>query len=382
LGTADIWVTTRATTNDDWGTPLNLGSPVNGSAYDAGPNISVDGLLFFFHSNRAGGYGSGDIYMRRRATEDGPWGQVAHLEAPINGPAYDFNPAIAADGSILYFASDRPGGAGDSDIWQVTVTPTVDFNGDEMVEIKDLLRLIESWDQDDRVVDIGPTPFGDGIVDAADLEVLMSYWGQEIPHPALVTRWKFDETEGDIAHDSAGTYDATLFNEPTWRPTGGQLDGALELDGLDDFATTAFILDPSAGAFSVFAWVKGGGFGQAVISQAAGANWLMAAAPNGALMTELKGSGRTGKPLTSVVDITDGVWHRVGFTWDGSNRVLYVDDVEVARDMQSGPAGSTGGLYIGADSALSTGTFWSGLIDDVRIYNVGLTPDETTALAQ
>lgn len=64
--------------------------------------------------------------------------------------------------------------------------------------------------------------------------------------------------------------------------------------------------------------------------------------------TELKETGRKGKALVSAAIITDGAWHRVGFTWDGSNRILYVDGVEVARDMQASPAGSTQNLTIGA----------------------------------
>ena len=67
--------------------------------------------------------------------------------------------------------------------------------------------------------------------------------------------------------------------------------------------------------------------------------------------------------------ITDGQWHHVCLVWDGSHRILYVDGTEVARDTQTSLAASAGGLYIGAGSALAPGTFWSGLIDDVRIYN-------------
>ena len=100
----------------------------------------------------------------------------------------------------------------------------------------------------------------------------------------------------------------------------------------------------------------------------------MAGAPDGVLMTTVKGFGRTAKPLTSAVEITDGVWHRVGFVWDGANRTLYVDDIEVARDMQTSLAGSAGGLCVGADSALSPSSFWTGLIDDVRIYNRAVRP--------
>jgi len=64
----------------------------------------------------------------------------------------------------------------------------------------------------------------------------------------------------------------------------------------------------------------------------------------------------------------------VGFTWDGTTRTLYVDDVEVAADAQNGLAAATAGLYLGAGKALEPGTFFSGLIDDVRIYNRAVTP--------
>jgi hypothetical protein len=46
--------------------------------------------------------------------------------------------------------------------------------------------------------------------------------------------------------------------------------------------------------------------------------------------------------------ITDGAWHRVGFTWDGSTRYLYVDDILVAEDGHAGLAEGYGGLNIGA----------------------------------
>jgi hypothetical protein len=72
--------------------------------------------------------------------------------------------------------------------------------------------------------------------------------------------------------------------------------------------------------------------------------------------------------------ITDGDWHRVGFVWDGSQRILYVDDMEVAIDTQSGLGSSEGGLYIGAGKNLEPGSFFSGLIDDVRIYDRAITP--------
>jgi hypothetical protein len=88
----------------------------------------------------------------------------------------------------------------------------------------------------------------------------------------------------------------------------------------------------------------------------------------------LKQAGRTGKPLTSSAVITDDAWHRVAFVCDGSNRILYVDSVEVARDTQANLAASDGDLYLGVGSTLASGTFWSGLIDDVRIYDRAVEP--------
>ncbi len=137
---------------------------------------------------------------------------------------------------------------------------------------------------------------------------------------------------------------------------------------------TEFIRDPAEGPLSIFAWVKGGGPGQVIVSQANGANWLMADASQGLLMTELKSAGRISHALCSQSVITDGAWHRVGLVWDGSNRILCVDNVEVARDTQSSLAGTYAGLYIGASSQLDPDSFFSGLIDDVRIYNRAVNP--------
>ena len=111
---------------------------------------------------------------------------------------------------------------------------------------------------------------------------------------------------------------------------------------------TESVRDPSQGPFSVFVWVQGGAPGQVIVSQQDGTNWLAGGSSDGALMTDLKSAGRQSRPLTSMIVITDGAWHRVGFVWDGSNRILYVDDIEVARDTQTNLIGSTGGMYFGA----------------------------------
>ena len=374
-GSSDLWVVKRATLSDPWGPPANLGSAVNSSTFDLWPNISADGLALFFGSGRPPGLVPDDIWVTTRATVSDPWGLPVNLGPRVNLSAADDDcPSISADGRTLYFTSNRPGGYGSYDIWQAPIIPIVDFNGDEIVDIKDLVILIEHWGTNETRCDIGPMPWGDGKVDEKDLEVLMRYWQQEILNPALAAYWKLDETSGMMAADSIGASNGTLVGNPIWQPAGGKLGGALQLDGIDDYVKTPFVVDPAKGPFSVFAWVKGGAPGQVILSQATGVNWLMADASDGALATEIKGPGRTGKALKSAKIITDGVWHRVGFVWDGSNRILYVDGVEVARDTQANLPSSSGGLYIGAGASLAPGTFWSGLIDDVRMYDRAVKP--------
>jgi len=366
-GPYDLWMSTRATVQDPWGLPVNLGANVNSSAGELECSLSADGLVLFFASGRAGGLSNYDLWMTTRKSREDPWAPTVNVGSVVNSTSTEGSAGVSADMRTLYFCSDRPGSLGGYDLYAAPILPLVDFTGDERVDLRDLERLIESWGQDDPSVDVGPNPWGDGVVDKADLEVLMSYWGQEIPSPHLVAHWKLDETEGLVASDSAADHDGTVIGIPMWQPDGGQVGGALEFDGTT-FVVTDPVLSPSDGPFSVLAWVKGGTPGRVILSQDKGADWLMIG-PDGGLQTALKSSGRFGNSLASSAVITDGAWHRVGLVWDGSNRILYVDGMEVAWDTQSNPTGSAGRLYMGTGSALRTASFWSGLIDDVRIYD-------------
>ena len=133
------------------------------------------------------------------------------------------------------------------------------------------------------------------------------------------------------------------------------------------------VINPSDGSFSVFVWVKDCAPGQVIVSQQNVSNWL-AIDSDGNLMTELKSSDSAAGPLFSETVITDGQWHRIGLVWDGSHRTLGVDGIVVAEDTQPGLESSQMGLYIGVDKFYAPGTFFSGLIDDLRIYNRAVSP--------
>ena len=101
-------------------------------------------------------------------------------------------------------------------------------------------------------------------------------------------------------------------------------------------------------------------------------------------MTGLESFATPSQPLTSESIITDNQWHRIGLVWDGSYRSLYMDGMEVAKDtsIQSPLKSANGGLYIGTDKNLNAEAFFTGSVDDVRIYDVALSGDEIEAFSR
>ena len=179
LGGQDLWMTTRTSVDEQWATPTNLGPEVSTSTWEGGPSISSDGLVLFFHRWRGIGNDDWDIYMARRETKNDPWTEVTNLGPGLNTPDKESNPCISADGCTLYFVSMREGSVGDNDLWQVPIVPICDFNGDIKIDTDDLLIMMDNWSTDESLCDIGPMPWGDGVVDIEDLTVFIEYWEQE-----------------------------------------------------------------------------------------------------------------------------------------------------------------------------------------------------------
>ena len=303
---------------------------------------------------------------------DMPTARGCHSTSVVNGKIY-------AIGGTLNPSSWRP----TSTVEVYDPNPlVVDFNSDGIVDATDMCIMLDHWDENYILCDIYPMPWGDSIIDVQDLFVLAEHmYGYRRP----IAHWTLDEAEGNIAYDKVGENDALIYGGAVFQPTEGMFNGALELDGIDDYASADFVLNPADGAFSVFAWIKGGLPGQVILSQIDGVNWLSADPSEGKLMTNLSEppGGRTPPPpLVSEFAINDGDWHRIGFVWDGAYRALYVDNIRIAEDSQTGLTDSFGGLNIGCGSDLATGTSWSGLIDDVRIYDVALSAEQIAILTQ
>jgi hypothetical protein len=107
----------------------------------------------------------------------------------LNSARQDEGLTFAPGESTLYFARADPyktiimrdPALATYDLWQVEVTPVVDFYADGKVDLVDLVVLIDFWGTNNPRCDIGPLPLGDGKVDIEDLKVFMTYYEKENP---------------------------------------------------------------------------------------------------------------------------------------------------------------------------------------------------------
>ncbi len=99
--------------NGSWTPFANLGAEVNSAANEAFPYLSSDSILFF-SSDRSEGMGGYDIYAAECFGEH--WFNVRHEGAPLNSSFDDFGLCMLAAQPQGYFASNRPGGMGGSDV--------------------------------------------------------------------------------------------------------------------------------------------------------------------------------------------------------------------------------------------------------------------------
>ena len=83
----------------DSGTPVELPPPVNLPGYSSStPNISADRLSLFFSSDMPGQYGNYDLWVTTRAAIDDDWGVTVNLGPTVNSSAFEVYPDISSDG--------------------------------------------------------------------------------------------------------------------------------------------------------------------------------------------------------------------------------------------------------------------------------------------
>lgn len=99
----------------------------------------------------------------------------------IPKPGDESGASFTADGTRFFFHGGHTGSYGYTDLWEAEVLPVVDLNADGIVDAADMCIIVDNWGTDKPLCDIGPTPFGDGIIDVQDLIVLAEQLFEEIP---------------------------------------------------------------------------------------------------------------------------------------------------------------------------------------------------------
>jgi len=200
---------------------------------------------------------------------------------------------------------------------------------------------------------------------------------------SLVGWWKLDEDSGDIASDSSGqSKHGRLEGDPVWMPTGGIMNGALELDGTGDQVTVADAGDFGiTNAMSVAVWMRipqtGRPFEYAWGYDTYDTPRLMR---DGTGTTfKFVGGGITGGEAGA--NLGDAGWHHVVAVADGVNYNLYVDGSLGGQAPYSGDIKTYNNWVIGNAYGDDARRF-VGALDDMRVYNRALTQEEIQLIVE
>lgn len=106
-----------------WSKPKNMGAIINTPYWESQPSLSADGRILFFSSNRPGGFGGKDLWYAVKNLKN-EWEPPKNAGPMINTAWDEFTPSLYADGKHLYFASEGHPGFGGLDLmvsqWQDT----------------------------------------------------------------------------------------------------------------------------------------------------------------------------------------------------------------------------------------------------------------------
>ncbi len=205
---------------------------------------------------------------------------------------------------------------------------------------------------------------------AAEITTLYN-WHVSPPSSGLIDWWKFDESSGTVATDSAGGNTGTILNGPTFT-SAGKLAGAVTFDGSTQYVSVGNPASLQLSTATLSAWIKTSNAGTSYRAIVAKGNaWDMYLKDNIFMIYD---PGAAADRSTGI-NLADNAWHHVAVAFNSgvaSGTTLYIDGVlkltttlTVGNQTQSFNIASGGGIQD-----------FAGTIDDVRIYNRILSADE------
>ena len=201
------------------------------------------------------------------------------------------------------------------------------------------------------------------------------------PASGLVAAYGFEQTSGTSVTDSSGKGSTGTLSGASWA-ADGKFGRALSFDGVNDIVTVpdSSLLDLAPG-MTLEAWVKpttAGGWRTVLLKERPGqlTYGLYATGDNGRPLAEV--AAGTQRDARGTAALTVGVWTHLAATYDKSTLRLYVNGVQVSSTAVTGTLlNSTGALKIGGNAIW--GEYFSGLIDEVRVYERALSAAEIAA---
>lgn len=199
--------------------------------------------------------------------------------------------------------------------------------------------------------------------------------------------WRFDNNVDDL---SGNNQTAALRGAATYsadRPSQLGTGSSLSLNGTNGTFVEVNPMNVSETGLAVSMWFKGSAASKGLFTVAQGANGaqgldraLYLSGTN--IVSQLRGGVSTETIISSGKTYNDNAWHHVVYTFEQgvTTQRVYVDGVQVAVGTQSASLFTTQDrIFIGyAPQAFQD--YWTGLIDDVAIFNGSLSPTQVTAL--
>jgi len=202
----------------------------------------------------------------------------------------------------------------------------------------------------------------------SDREIIYHY-NQGAP----VAYWKLDEGSGTSVKDSSvNNYDGTISGA-TW--VSGKYGNALNFDGVNDYVGTSFVPSAVIGSgkpFTVGMWIYPRNI-NSNLCMLGGQNPRFYLCHSGGKL--YYGIGDIHNLSTSTAVLTNNIWQYVTLTYDGNAAATYINGINKDNNNIGAQNYFANSIYIGAENP-AAGVYFSGMIDDPKIYNYARTTDD------